>query len=75
MIGLLFIVPKMEKIAFALLIPHMITTILPLIFLPEASWSGFLTPTITGQYIIKNVVIMALAATIFADLNKKRSLE
>jgi uncharacterized membrane protein YkgB len=53
----------------------MITTLLPLIFLPEASWSGFLVPTLTGQYIIKNIVIVALAAAMFADLNKRRTLE
>ena len=71
-IGLLFIIPRMERFAFALLIPHMITTIMPLFLLPEIAWSGFLTPTLEGQYMIKNIVIIALAAMVFADLNKKR---
>lgn len=60
-IGILFLTARFEKIAFALLIIHMIMTSLPLIFLPEISWQGILTPTLEGQYIIKNLVILALA--------------
>ena len=73
LIGILFIIPKMEKVALILLIPHMITTIMPLFLLPEIAWQGFLVPTLEGQYIIKNVVIIALAASMFADLKKKHT--
>jgi len=72
LIGILFIIPRMEKFAIGLLIPHMITTIMPLILLPEMTWQGFLSPTMEGQYIVKNIVIIALAAMVFADLDKKR---
>ncbi|TAK57760.1 hypothetical protein EPO17_01175 [Patescibacteria group bacterium] len=71
LIGILFIIPKMEKVALILLIPHMITTIMPLFLLPEIAWQGFLVPTLEGQYIIKNIVIIGLAASMFADLKKK----
>lgn len=71
LIGLLFIIPKMEKVALVLLIPHMLVTIMPLFLLPDIAWQGFLTPTLEGQYIIKNIVIIALAASMFADLRKK----
>ena len=71
LIGVLFIIPKMEKIALILLIPHMVVTIMPLFLLPDIAWKGFLTPTLEGQYIIKNIVIIALAASMFADLRKK----
>ncbi len=73
LIGLLFIIPRMEKFAIGLLIPHMITTIMPLILLPQMTWQGILTPSLEGQYIIKNVVIIALAAMVFADLTKRRT--
>ena len=73
LIGILFIIPKMEKVALILLIPHMIVTIMPLFLLPEIAWQGFLVPTLEGQYIIKNVVIIALAASMFADLKKKHT--
>lgn len=43
---------------------HLITTILPLLFLPETSWSGFLVPTLVGQYILKNALIVSAVMTI-----------
>jgi uncharacterized membrane protein YkgB len=72
LIGVLFIIPRMERVAIALLIPHMFVTIMPLILLPAITWQAPFVPTLEGQYIIKNVVIIALAATVFADLDKKR---
>lgn len=71
-IGIAFIIPRCERLAIALLIPHMIMTILPLIFLKTMTWQGFLTPTLEGQYIIKNLVIIALAMGIAAHLHPLR---
>ena len=71
-IGSLFMIPRMERVAMVLLIPHMITTVLPLFLLPAVTWSGFMIPTLEGQYILKNLVIIALAFMVFADLGKKR---
>jgi hypothetical protein len=45
---------------------------LPLFFLPEVSWQSAFVPTLTGQYIIKNVVIIALAMGIAAHLHPLR---
>jgi len=76
LIGLLFLLPGMERLAIGLLFPHMATTVLPLIVLPEISWHSFLVPTLEGQYILKNIVIVALAVAIGADLapwSKNRS--
>jgi uncharacterized membrane protein YkgB len=39
---------------------------LPLILLPNMTWTGPFVPTLEGQYIIKNVVLLALALTIVA---------
>lgn len=74
-IGALFVIPRMERVAMVLLVPHMITTILPLFLLSSVTWNGFLSPTLEGQYIIKNLVIIALALMVFADLNKTRREE
>jgi uncharacterized membrane protein YkgB len=71
LIGILFIIPRAERIALALLIPHMLMTILPLFLLPDSAWTGALVPTLEGQYMIKNLVIVALAANIFADSRKR----
>ncbi len=69
LIGLAFIIPKGERLALALLIPHMVMTSLPLFFLPAMTWQGFLTPSLEGQYIVKNLVIIALAMGIAAHLH------
>jgi len=60
-IGLLFLFPKMERVALLFLTLHLFTTILPLMILPEATWSGLLVPTLEGQYIIKNILFVGLA--------------
>ena len=68
LIGITFLIPRLERLAIALLVPHMIMTGLPLIFLPDMTWQGFFIPTLEGQYILKNLVIIALAVGIAAHL-------
>jgi uncharacterized membrane protein YkgB len=70
-VGLTFIIPRLERLAIFLLIIHMITTFLPLFLLPQITWQKFLVPTLEGQYIIKNLVIISLALVIGAHLSKK----
>lgn len=67
-IGITFLLPRLERLAIALLLPHMFMTILPLFFFRAMTWQGFLTPTLEGQYIIKNLVIIALAMGIAGHL-------
>lgn len=75
LIGISFLVPRLERLALILLFAHMGMTVLPLILLPGMTWTGFFVPTLEGQYIIKNIVILALAISIAArltPLNQKR---
>lgn len=72
-IGLCFIIRKFDRLGLILLIPHMISTIMPLVLLPSMVWTGFFVPTLEGQYIIKNIVIIALAISLFADMKKQIS--
>ncbi len=58
-LGILFLVKKAEKYAFYLMLIHIFTTALPLIILPEYAWSGFMVLTLAGQYIVKNLLILA----------------
>ena len=67
-IGILFLIPKATRAVILLLAIHMITTFLPLVFLPQTTWQGFLIPTLEGQYIIKNLALIALAMGIAADI-------
>lgn len=68
-IGISFLIPGWERLAIALLIPHMAATFLPFILLTHITWEAFLVPTLEGQYIIKNLVIIALALGIAAHLH------
>lgn len=68
-IGLMFIIKGFERHVIPLLFFHMLTTGLPLILLGHTTWSGFLVPTMEGQYIIKNLVIMATAIAVAAHIH------
>ena len=68
-IGILFLFPRLTRVVTPLLIIHMITTALPLFLLPSISWQSFFVPTLEGQYIIKNLVIIACAVGIVSHLD------
>ena len=65
-IGLCFLFEKTTKIALILLLLQMTGTFMPLIILPDVTFqnSNFFTPTLEGQYILKNILIIAAALII-----------
>lgn len=69
LIGILFLIKGVERIVIPLLLIHMITTFMPIFLLPQETWSGFMTPTLEGQYIIKNLALIAAAFGIAAHLH------
>lgn len=72
LIGILFLIPGTERVVIPLLFLHLITTILPLFALTTVTWTAFMVPTIEGQYIIKNVLIVAAAIAIAAHMHPLR---
>lgn len=68
LIGVLFIFKGTERYVIPLLFIHMITTFGPLVFLPGETWTSFMVPTLEGQYIIKNLVIIATAIGVAAKV-------
>lgn len=68
-VGILFLIKGTERVVLPLLFVHMLTTFGPLIFLPELTWQGVMVPTLEGQYIIKNLLIIAVAVTVAARLH------
>lgn len=60
-IGVLFLIPKATRIVIPLLLLHMIVVCAPLVLTPGEVWKGWFVPTLEGQYIIKNLVIVAVA--------------
>lgn len=67
LIGGLILVRRFDRVSVWLIGLHLVTTVMPLLVLPETSWTGFLVPTLVGQYIIKNVLIVAAVVTILAS--------
>ena len=70
-IGILFLIPGKEKWAVYAFVAHMFTTTLPLFFLGPSVWSGVFVPTLEGQYVIKNIALIACALHIWASLPPK----
>ena len=66
LIGILFLIPKWEKFAVGLFALHMFTTTLPLFFMGEV-WTSMFVPTLEGQYIVKNLALIACAACIYTS--------
>jgi uncharacterized membrane protein YkgB len=62
-IGVTFLFSQTTKIAIALLFLQMFGTFMPLVLLPDITFQNgnILTPSLEGQYIIKNVMIISAA--------------
>lgn len=67
-IGIMFLIKGFERVVIPMLLIHMITTFGPLLFLGEETWERFLVPTLEGQYIIKNLALIACSLIIAANL-------
>jgi uncharacterized membrane protein YkgB len=66
-IGVLFLFPKFTRIVIPLLFIHMLIVCSPLFILPDLAFTRLLVPTLEGQYIIKNIAIIALAIGVAAQ--------
>jgi uncharacterized membrane protein YkgB len=59
--------PKAVRITIPLLFIHMAVVCSPLILVPELTWQQPFVPTLEGQYIMKNLVVIALAFGVAAN--------
>ncbi len=73
-IGILFLIPKFTRVAIFLLFLHLITTTMPLILLANMIWTHPFVPTLEGQYIIKNILIIGLALVLVANTKPIREI-
>lgn len=71
-IGILFLFPKATRVVIPLLLFHMLIVCTPLLLVPEYTWQQFGVPTLEGQYIIKNAVVIAVAIGIAASAKPLR---
>jgi uncharacterized membrane protein YkgB len=68
LIGICFLFPKTNRLLIPIFGLHMLMTSLPLFILPTLTWSAFLVPTMEGQYIIKNLVLVALVVALISRM-------
>jgi len=74
LIGLGLLSGRFLRATLLLLAVQMVGTFTPLILFPEETWSAFLVPTLEGQYIIKNIVIIGAAMVVGATVRGGRLL-
>lgn len=67
-IGIGLITGKLMRITLLLLIGQMLGAVTPLFLFPEVTWSQLFVPTLEGQYILKNIVVVSAALTIGATV-------
>lgn len=69
LIGLGLITGKFMRATLLLLVVQMLGTITPLFLFPNETWQVFpISPTLEGQYIIKNLVLVSAAIVIGATV-------
>ena len=66
-IGVLCLIPRFTRVTVAMLLTHMAVVCAPLVLVPELTWQAVLVPTMDGQYIIKNVLVIAAAFGLAAN--------
>ncbi len=67
LIGIMFLLPKATRVAIPLVLIHLVLVSLPLILITDLAWTKPFVPSLEGQYIIKNIIIAALAIGIAAQ--------
>jgi uncharacterized membrane protein YphA (DoxX/SURF4 family) len=74
-IGLAFLFQHTLRIAIALLALQMVGTFLPLFVMTDVTWQPgriALAPTMVGQYVIKNLLILGAAMVVGGTVREKR---
>jgi uncharacterized membrane protein YphA (DoxX/SURF4 family) len=70
-VGIMILIPALTRISAVLLLIHLVIVSSPLVLVTDVAWTGTLVPTLEGQYIIKDLAILALVVGIIA---RKRAL-
>jgi uncharacterized membrane protein YphA (DoxX/SURF4 family) len=69
LIGIGLISGRFMRVTILLLVAQMLGTVTPLVLFPAETWSQFpIAPTLEGQYILKNIVLVTAAIVIGATV-------
>ena len=76
LIGLGLLTGRYMRVTLLLLFVQMMGTITPLVLFPNETWTQFLiAPTLEGQYILKNMVLITAAIVIGATVRGGRLID
>ena len=67
-IGIGLITGKFMRLTLLLLVGQMLGAVTPLFLFPEVTWSRLFVPTLEGQYILKNIVLVSAGLAIGATV-------
>ena len=67
-IGIGLVTGKYMRITLLLLVGQMLGTVTPLFLFTDITWADPFVPTLEGQYILKNIVLVSAALTIGATV-------
>ena len=71
-IGLGIFIPRFRKVTIILAIAHMICTFSPFFIFPSESFAGdSFAPTLLGQYILKNIILICALLVIYPTKEEK----
>ncbi|TWG12547.1 hypothetical protein [Actinoplanes teichomyceticus] len=68
-IGVALLTGRLPRAALAALLAQMAGTLTPLVLFPAQMWQHALVPSLEGQYILKNMVLIAAALTLVGTLS------
>lgn len=68
-IGILILFRRTTRLAIGLMVVHMALVCSPLVLVRDLVWRYPLVPTLEGQYIIKNIALLAVATTLASKVS------
>ena len=74
-IGILFLFKKFDRLSILLFVIHMLMTTMVLVMLPAMAWDGTFVPSLEGQYVIKNIALVALVVSLASHIEPMRRRE
>jgi len=72
LIGVLFLIPRATRAVIPLIFAHLMVACSPLVLAPAFVWDAPFVPNMEGQYIFKNIALMAIAVGIAARVTPMR---
>src|SRR6476620_9532757 len=75
LIGIAWLFPRFTRMAYWAMVVHMIATFLPVFLLPNITWQSFMTLTLVGQYIFKNLVMLAAGTFVYTLARSSKAQE